>query len=395
MAHTEQQQLVSTSDASMDSSPLLASSGELTARSDSAARLSLTRRGRLSRVFRLLQGGGSRRLMREPSALVRETAADHLEERQSDWSYSRPVVILDLIWNLAFITVALVVLILSREERPNNPLRIWVVVYAAQCCIHMACVWVEYRRRRNGNSRYGSQNLSSEANFSYSERSRSDQDADQNRDSVDIFGESTSWGFSAFKRVESANTSFSFIWWVVGFYWTSTGSQSQSAPLLFWVCVAFLAFDVFFVVFCVSLACIIGVAVCCCLPCIIAIMYAVAEQEGASEEDLNLLPKYRFKRTGSYAKAGGDMTGPSGGVMSLLGGAGPSGPTVERVLPAEDAECCICISSYEDSVELRELPCGHHFHCTCVDRWLRMNSTCPLCKYNVSKNSNNSGLEDV
>ena len=44
------------------------------------------------------------------------------------------------------------------------------------------------------------------------------------------------------------------------------------------LCVAFLAFDVFFVVFCVTLACIIGIAVCCCLPCIIAIMYAVAEQ---------------------------------------------------------------------------------------------------------------------
>jgi hypothetical protein len=40
----------------------------------------------------------------------------------------------------------------------------------------------------------------------------------------------------------------------------------------------FLAFDVFFVVFCVALACVIGIAVCCCLPCIIAILYAVADQ---------------------------------------------------------------------------------------------------------------------
>lgn len=40
----------------------------------------------------------------------------------------------------------------------------------------------------------------------------------------------------------------------------------------------FLGFDVFFVVFCVALACVIGIAVCCCLPCIIAVLYAVAEQ---------------------------------------------------------------------------------------------------------------------
>lgn len=40
----------------------------------------------------------------------------------------------------------------------------------------------------------------------------------------------------------------------------------------------FLAFDVLFVVFCVALAFVIGIAVCCCLPCIIAILYAVAEE---------------------------------------------------------------------------------------------------------------------
>jgi hypothetical protein len=42
--------------------------------------------------------------------------------------------------------------------------------------------------------------------------------------------------------------------------------------------IVFLAFDVFFVVFCLALACIIGIAVCCCLPCIIAILYAVSDQ---------------------------------------------------------------------------------------------------------------------
>lgn len=44
--------------------------------------------------------------------------------------------------------------------------------------------------------------------------------------------------------------------------------------------VVFLAFDVFFAIFCVVLACLIGIALCCCLPCIIAILYAVAGQVG-------------------------------------------------------------------------------------------------------------------
>lgn len=206
-----------------------------------------------------------------------------------------------------------------------------------------------------------------------------------------MYGEATLQHTSYAKRIESANTSFSFVWWVVGFYWTTTGSELQNAPLLFWLCVIFLAFDACFAIFCVSIACIIGIAVCCCLPCIIALMYALAEQEGASEEDITALPKFRFQRTGSFSKDDRDLAGPFGGAMSMIVA---SGVPIERVLPAEDAECCICLSSYEEGVELRELPCGHHFHCTCVDRWLRMNSTCPLCKYNVSKD-NNAGREDV
>lgn len=57
----------------------------------------------------------------------------------------------------------------------------------------------------------------------------------------------------------------------------------------------FLAFDVFFTIFCVLLAFLIGVALCCCLPCIIAFLYAIAGQVGASEADINILPRLRFR----------------------------------------------------------------------------------------------------
>jgi hypothetical protein len=40
----------------------------------------------------------------------------------------------------------------------------------------------------------------------------------------------------------------------------------------------FLAFDVFFAVFCVFMASFIGIALCCCLPCVVAILYALAGQ---------------------------------------------------------------------------------------------------------------------
>lgn len=71
-----------------------------------------------------------------------------MEERQSDWAYSKPVVVLDIIWNFAFVVVAATVLVLSRNEVPSMPLRLWIVGYALQCVLHMVCVCVEYRRRR-------------------------------------------------------------------------------------------------------------------------------------------------------------------------------------------------------------------------------------------------------
>ncbi|KAF8104535.1 hypothetical protein N665_0171s0041 [Sinapis alba] len=85
--------------------------------------------------------------MREPSMLVREAAAEQLEERQSDWAYSKPVVVLDIVWNLAFVSVAAAVLVMSRNEHPIMPLRVWLLGYALQCVLHMVCVSLEYRRR--------------------------------------------------------------------------------------------------------------------------------------------------------------------------------------------------------------------------------------------------------
>jgi hypothetical protein len=113
-------------------------------------------------------------------------------------------------------------------------------------------------------------------------------------------------------------------------------------------------------------------------------------QEGASEEEINALDKYKFRRTGSNSSSV-VKTGAFTGVMSLMGS---SDRVTERAIAGEDAECCICLSQYEDEVEVREIQCGHHFHASCVDKWLRINATCPLCKHNII-HGNNSHQEEV
>ncbi|XP_019189495.1 PREDICTED: E3 ubiquitin-protein ligase At1g63170-like [Ipomoea nil] len=339
---------------------------------------------------RFLRRASSRRMMREPSMRVREAAAEQIEERQSDWAYSKPIVILDLIWNLAFIVVSIAVLVMSRKESPLMPLRLWIIGYACQCVLHMVCVFVEYRRRRSSPESLSSRRISGSRGWS-SANSSSESDEEtgdyaperrQNEDEPSVA-----------KHLESANTMFSFIWWIVGFYWVSAGGERlpHDSPQLYWLCITFLAFDVFFVVICVAVACVIGIAVCCCLPCIIAILYAVADQEGATKEDIEQLTKYKFRKLGDFEKQNGEIQESFGGVMIECDTDSPT----EHVLSAEDAECCICLCSYDDGIELRELPCRHHFHCACIDKWLFINATCPLCKYNILKNGNHSGREDV
>ncbi|KAF9157471.1 hypothetical protein DFQ26_008706 [Actinomortierella ambigua] len=45
--------------------------------------------------------------------------------------------------------------------------------------------------------------------------------------------------------------------------------------------------------------------------------------------------------------------------------------------------CSICLCEYEDAEELRHMPCNHFFHRECLDEWLKLKRTCPLCKYDI------------
>ncbi|PIN26619.1 hypothetical protein CDL12_00599 [Handroanthus impetiginosus] len=43
--------------------------------------------------------------------------------------------------------------------------------------------------------------------------------------------------------------------------------------------------------------------------------------------------------------------------------------------------CSICLAEYKDTDLIRLLPdCGHFFHRNCVDRWLMLHPTCPVCR---------------
>ncbi|XP_072970901.1 RING-H2 finger protein ATL66-like [Typha angustifolia] len=50
----------------------------------------------------------------------------------------------------------------------------------------------------------------------------------------------------------------------------------------------------------------------------------------------------------------------------------------------EEIQCTVCLGEYQEKDVLRILPyCGHSFHVTCIDIWLKQHSTCPVCRVSL------------
>ena len=45
--------------------------------------------------------------------------------------------------------------------------------------------------------------------------------------------------------------------------------------------------------------------------------------------------------------------------------------------------CSICLDNYKKEDILNELKCGHKYHNTCIDDWIKNNNNCPLCRLSI------------
>ncbi|XP_043925296.1 RING finger protein 44 [Protopterus annectens] len=77
-----------------------------------------------------------------------------------------------------------------------------------------------------------------------------------------------------------------------------------------------------------------------------------AKPRGLTKADIEQLPSYRFN---------------------------PENHQSEQTL------CVVCFSDFESRQLLRVLPCNHEFHAKCVDKWLKANRTCPICRADASE----------
>ncbi|XP_075521212.1 RING-H2 finger protein ATL67-like [Primulina tabacum] len=61
-----------------------------------------------------------------------------------------------------------------------------------------------------------------------------------------------------------------------------------------------------------------------------------------------------------------------------------------------DTVCSICLCDYREAEMLRMLPdCKHRFHVTCVDAWLKLNASCPVCRNSPLPTPLSTPLQEV
>ncbi|CAD5176914.1 E3 ubiquitin-protein ligase At1g63170-like [Musa acuminata AAA Group] len=296
----------------------------------------------------------------------------------------------ELVVNVSQIIAAIIVLSLSRYEHPQAPLFEWIIGYTIGCFANLPHLYWRYTHR-NGQ---GSTQESDRPNQRTTHNNPPESSAYTTSFVTQASGRESDNAVAPIAQVGQdmviANTRinalvdhfkmaldcFFAVWFVVGNVWMFGGhASSEDAPNMYRLCIVFLTFS------CIGYAMpfILCAIICCCLPCIISVMgfrEDMGHDRGATSESINALPTYKFKskrrrardESGSNSEGQGD-----GGILA-------PGTDRERFVSNEDAVCCICLAKYVDNDELRELPCTHFFHKDCVDKWLKINALCPLCK---------------
>ncbi|KAL3727584.1 hypothetical protein ACJRO7_032337 [Eucalyptus globulus] len=251
------------------------------------------------------------------------------------------------------------------HENPEAPLFAWVVGYASGCVATLPILYWRYHSGNRGSDQQSSRSHRGTSHSSQSEPSsytaisvtqstdegnqHSEESASWNGQIADTLSSRISGLVDHFKM---ALDCFFAVWFVVGYVWIFGGHSSPSDTLKL-LSIAFLTFS------CIGYAMpfILCATICCCLPCIMSV-----------KQDLNA--------DGEEFNTGGS----EGGVLA-------PGTEKECFLSGEDGVCCICLSRYADNDELKELPCHHVFHVECIDKWLKINASCPLCKSEISESS--------
>eukprot|EP00494_Astrolonche_serrata_P004990 UN05005 len=141
----------------------------------------------------------------------------------------------------------------------------------------------------------------------------------------------------------------SFLWFIVGQSWIYGVSGDCRSSELYIYCLVVVCFCYLGALFPV----IIFICICLCTPCLLVLFQFLGAEspQGASTRDINSLTTRRYDTA--------------------------------EVEEEEDNTCGICLETFEQNSQVRDLPCRHYFHNECIDPWLRIKRTCPKCRNDI------------
>lgn len=167
--------------------------------------------------------------------------------------------------------------------------------------------------------------------------------------------------YSVLTRTMSLLELFGTLWFVIGCFWLFSSDRCyDTSPWAYYTSLSFIIIGFTVVLFpFILIMCIIF-----CLPVVIIAIRLIQQVTG-----LNLAPGLNPQ---------GRMQAARESAIKSIRTQKFNQQTTE--LQDEDAHCVICLVDYGDGDEMKFMPtCNHHFHSECVDQWLRVNKTCPLC----------------
>ena len=180
------------------------------------------------------------------------------------------------------------------------------------------------------------------------------------------------------ERVEAVLGLFQVFWFFLGMWWLmSAESCSISAPMIFYQTMAFVIVDAVQMLAPLLLLALVIF----CLPFVIVILRLLDRLTGGrAMEHLGLVQSRMQPASANVIKRLDTETYHQS----------------QSQIPADNANCVICLGEYVDGELLKYMPtCRHHYHAQCVDQWLHVNNTCPLCVRKVDDEMKKRSASDA
>eukprot|EP01134_Creolimax_fragrantissima_P001467 CFRG1467T1 len=255
-----------------------------------------------------------------PASQVRSNANEHIRRN----FFGKFLFYLDIVTWVVQNTAIIVVLVLNwNENECDTPLRVWCLIYGIRNTLAMAAKIAKYMNPRSVKISRSCNILTSLFTPLYFLHVR--------------MMRSLTFRLSALLEVTL------LVWFIVGNYWLFDSPSCEGSPVyILSMCLVIFSYIYLLIPFLLCMSLVF------CLPFVLLTIRLMRENRGVSDAVIKKKTIRCKFRHGMYDKV--------------------------------DASCCICLNEYEDGVRLSTLPCKHHFHKKCVEAWLRINQSCPLCK---------------